>query len=78
MAWINLATATIQTDEAMVDKEGNPLHEAAVYEGNIIVCHPDLVEKVREAQQLFFTESVKSEESDKESKLLNMEDYKNE
>ena len=54
MPQINLASATIQADESMVDSMGFPLKEAAIYDGNIIVCHPRFVDTLKEAQELFF------------------------
>jgi len=62
MAHINLATAEIRTDENMIDSMGFPLREAAVYEGNIIVCHPNFEHTLREAQELFFKPQQQQEE----------------
>lgn len=55
MTEIDITKLEIQTDENMVDEEGNPRKDAAIYEGNIVVCHPDMREKLEEAQRLFFT-----------------------
>lgn len=55
MSEIDFSKLEIQTDENMLDEYGNPRKDAAIYENNIIVCHPNLYEKVKEAQRLFFT-----------------------
>ncbi len=54
MPLIDLSKATVQVDENFVDKEGNPKKEAAIFEDNVIVCHPEMKEKVETAINLFF------------------------
>lgn len=54
MAKIDFSKLEIRVYEDFVDEDGDPRKDAAIYEGNIIVCHPAMEEKLREAQRLFF------------------------
>jgi len=58
MAEIDFSKLKVQTDESMVDEDGNPRKDVAIYEGNVAVCHPEMEEKVNEAIELFFRNPI--------------------
>lgn len=53
---MSLKDMEIRTSEEFVDENGDPRSDAEIYEDHIL-CHPETEEKLREAMELFFTQS---------------------
>lgn len=78
MTHIDLSKLAVKTDESMIDEEGNPRKDVAIYEENIAVCHPSMRRKVEEAIALFFTNPTETSEIEQWTVTQNNEGGQNE